>query len=243
MKKLILFLICGLLVLPGLAFASSQITSGATTGHIFENVRWMYLDESSTNPDKWPDYVMLRYLNAGILDISIRTHCLEVSGEINLMAGVTQYELFSTAATTFGVSPYLTVTNVLYRSGVTAWKSLLRGSLDTYGHKYTKAGQPVTYMEYENRLIIEPVPDSSVHGNLLYVYYVGQPAALRFNHRIPLPASYETALGYYMAKEAWKKVRRFDLSQFYEQFYEKEVDRIKSDLVNKPKQPEETLKR
>ena len=222
------------------AFAGSQQTSGVTAQVIIDDVRNGYLNESSTSGTTlfWDDTKdLLTYINYGLIDIANQSFALQTTENITLSSGDSVYAISTS---------YFDIETIINNdaSGVTN-ASLRRGNLQSVGHSLADANttkRPAYWVDWGGSVLIYPEPESRSSGYNLTVYLYERPSGVTIQQAIPTPAIYDFALVYFVVKEAWKKKKRFDLSNIYEVLYKNEMDRLRSFFNKRPKESERIVK-
>lgn len=101
MKRFVYVLIA-FIMLSVSVFAASQQTSSTTAATLIDRVEVLLNDSDNK---MWSAGELLTWLNAGMVDIVTRTHCLEATEDIILTSNTLEYTVTST---------YLTVKTVMY---------------------------------------------------------------------------------------------------------------------------------
>jgi len=223
------------LLLAFSAHAASQATSSTAASTIITNVRY-YLNEAAA--DVWSDAELLVYINNGIYDIVQRTHCLEATADVSLVANQHEYD--------FSANSYITVVSVVFvdASTPTVEKGLLRKNVPGMGHGVKADGDPVYWYEWKSYIGIYPVP-SSVTTEKLTVYYVSRPTALASTaSNITTPAIYDKALTLYVTAQALLKTgqSQHGKSAAFMADYYTELDRFRADFIDQPKQTKDDIR-
>lgn len=133
-------------LIPSMIFAGSQQTSSTTVGTIVDDVRY-YLND--TTEDFWTNDELIRWMNAGIINIAARTECLDKIETIALVQDQLEYLI---------TEDYITVKSVKYNKD----KGLIMGSPIGIGHCADLA-EPTYWYEWNNKVGIYPVFDVTEH--------------------------------------------------------------------------------
>ncbi|MBW1983370.1 MAG: hypothetical protein JRI53_01515 [Deltaproteobacteria bacterium] len=206
------------------AFAGSQQTSSTTAETIIENAR-SYL--SGTGSDVfWNDERLLRWLNDGLVDLVSRSHCLENTEDISLIANQTEYAITST---------YIVVKAVHYVSATGVSKALIRGAPESVG-LVSNIGEPAYWYDWAGKLGAYPAL-TGVTTEKITVYLVTRPEAIIISASIPIPAIYDKALVMYVVAQAWAKSNQMEKSAKIMALYQAELDRSRQDFLTMPKEP------
>jgi hypothetical protein len=213
--------------------ARSQITSSTAASVIITNAR-DYLNEPSEI--LWSDDDLLVHVNSGIYDIIQRTHCLENSTSINMVANQHEYD--------FSGTDYVAIKAVVYVDTSGIEKGLIRKNVQGIGHSVKATGTPTYYYEWNSYVGIYPVLASiSDPVETITVYYVDRPTKLASTAaNITVPAIYDRALTLYVVAEAWKKDGQFAKSRYFMTEYLAELERYRQDFNDKPKEDRSIVK-
>lgn len=215
-----------MLLISTVAFAASQQTSSTTAASIINRAE-IFLDD--TNNDVWTAAELLQWLNDGQRDIVLRTHCLEATEEVSLVANTIEYAISST---------YSKVRAAIYvdASSPPMYKALRRGSPYNIGNlpeDWNEAAEdvPVFWYDWGGMIGIYPFL-ASVTTETVKLYLVTRPTDITSTDNITIPAIYDTALVYYIVAQA----RLRDLSpgthNYLMSTYITELERIKQDLTD-----------
>lgn len=154
-----LILLIIFLLFAAQCFAGSQTTSSTLASAIVDQAR-KYLNDPSayggTQYSIWSDAEMLQWVNDGSLDIVARTHCLEDVETERLIEDQISYPLSD---------PFIVIKHVIYNNDYT----LKKGTIDEIGRTGSEdrgkgTGEtlkPTDWAQWENNVLIYPVPDST----------------------------------------------------------------------------------
>jgi hypothetical protein len=201
-------------------FASSQQTSSTTAQVIINNAR-TYLNESSAS--FWTDTEMLVWVNDGMEDIVTRTHALETTESVSLVADTIEYTITST---------YITVKAVHYVDANSKVWGLKKGSpehLGTDAFSEMQLEVPAFWYDWGGKVGVYPSL-SSVTTETVTVYLVTRPTAIIISANVTTPAIYDKALTLYVVAQAWAKDRQTARYAHFMGMYMQELDRIRGDL-------------
>lgn len=219
MRKFIhVFLIVFMVV--SFAHAGSQQTSSTTAAQIIVNAR-AYLNDASSA--FWNDTEMLQWLNDGLVDLVSRSHCLEETEDIDLIANQVEYAITST---------YIVVKAVRYIDTNDIERGLTTGNPSEVG-RIENVDVPVHWYEWGGKIGVYPVL-SSVSDEKVTLYIVTRPIAIVSGTAVPTPAIYDKALTLYVVAQAWAKDRQ--MSKYAQAIarYHAELDRYRQDLLIAP---------
>ena len=230
--RLKIFVVFLCLFLAGMAHAGSQQTSSVTPTTIIHNARY-YLNEIT--PSFWTDAELLVWVNQGSSDIASRTRSLEATESISLSALVVEYPI---------TSNYIDISTVIYNSADNVVKGLVRKNPQSIGN-IPDPGEPVYWYEWNGSIGIFPA-HSSLSGTAtpsVTAYYVSYPSSVTTGQAVYTPAVYDRALTMFVVAQAFLKSGQFAKSGRFIAEYYAELDRFRSDLVDRPQEPEENIKR
>ncbi|MBW1983369.1 MAG: hypothetical protein JRI53_01510 [Deltaproteobacteria bacterium] len=207
------------------AHAGSQQASSTLASAIIVNAR-AYLNEATAT--FWTDVEMLQWLNDGLVDLVGRSHCLEDTEDINLVANQVEYSITST---------YLVVKAVRYVDSNDIERGLKTGKPAEVGW-IENVQVPVHWYDWAGEIGVYPTL-SSVTSEKVTLYLVTRPTAIASGVAVPTPAIYDKALTLYIVAQAWAKDRQ--MSKYGQAIgrYHAELDRYRQDLLvttEKPKQ-------
>jgi len=208
----------------GTAFAGGASPSGKTADNLITEIRY-YL---SPGDSYWTDAELLAWINDAVQNINLRDHVLESSQMFTVSTGTSEYAL----------STYLSIKGVLYQTGVTAFKSLLKGKFEDIGFKDPQYDKPTYWYEYNGKCGIYPLKDTKDHtssGNTIYVLTVPISDTLVGASAIPTPALFDRAIIYYATGQALMKDRQFGFANQFMSQYFSELDRIRIDILDSEK--------
>ena len=219
MKKLLaLFLV----LFPFYAHAGSQQTS-ATTGTVF--IADVRLDYNDTTTAYFTDAEMLEFLNDGMVDIANKSHCLEASQSVTLVANTIEYSISTN---------YVEVVAVVYNPASGASKGLIKGTIKdvgmVQGAGFGDTGVPAFWYEFNGKIGIYPAL-GSVTTQTATVYLAARPTAIAAGTNVTIPASYENALKLYMMARMAMKDKNHELYSALMAQYSAELNAYRQDLT------------
>lgn len=223
MKRLTYALLIVFLV-ASLVFAGSQQTSSTTAATIILNAR-AYLNDEKSSPFQ-SDANLLQWLNDGLVDLVSRSHCLETTEDISLVADQTEYSI---------VGSYIVVKAVHYVNSSSATKSLIRGAPESVG-LVGNVGEPAFWYDWAGKIGAYPAL-TSVTTEKITVYLVTRPTAITSTDAVTVPAIYDKALTMYVVAQAWAKDRQAGKYDQAMSLYQAELDRYRQDFLSVPKEP------
>jgi len=223
MLKKISIVIVALLITVS-AYAGSQQVSSTTAQTIITNAR-SYL--SGLNSDLfWNDDRLLSWLNDGLVDLVSRSHCLETTEDIDLVADQTEYAI---------TENYIVVKAVHYVSAASVSKALIRGAPESVG-LVSNIGEPAFWYDWGGKLGAYPALTSATSEKIT-VYLVTRPTAIIISASIPIPAIYDKALVMYVVAQSWAKSNQMEKYAKAMALYQAELDRNRQDFLTVPKEP------
>lgn len=228
MGKLIKYLLI-ILFVSVTVYAGSQQTSSKTVQYYIDNSRY-YLNESTEG--YWTDAELLSYANAGLMDIATRTRCLEGSEDFTLVADTVEYPI---------TSQYIDVSTVIYTNSDGAKKGLIRKNPQSVGN-VDDPGEPVYWYEYGGNLGVFPSMSTVVSGSTVTAYLVTPASAAAASSSVSIPMIYDRALTLYITAQAFMKEGAFAKSGRLIAEYLAELERYRTDLIDKPQEPESNIK-
>ncbi|HBJ75677.1 MAG TPA: hypothetical protein DDY86_09310 [Syntrophaceae bacterium] len=228
MKKLkIISWILLTLFVGAYVYAASQQTSSTTAATIISKARY-YLDETAAS--FWADAELLSWVNDGTLDIVARTKCLEGTESVTLTPGTIEYAI---------TSNYIDVGTVVLETA-DGRKGLLRKNPQSIGH-VEDIGEPLYWYDWGGKLGVYPTLETGTTGTAI-IYYVSRPATVTAAQVVYVPAIYDRALTLYVAAQALLKPGLYAKSGRLMSEYLAEIDRYRSDFVEKPQETEASIK-
>ena len=217
------------------AFLIPTLVCAAEPDDSVTEVRSLINESSSVSVANrfWSDAQIQNWLDQGISDIAARTGCIEDSDTFVLSTG--QYEY--TDLVTDGAAAVSNITQI--------WGCIYINPDDEYiGLKRilpmqiadlprTKAGPPVYFYHFDDKIGIFPLPSSGQNGDSVKVYFSKQPSAATLALRIAeLPSEYQNAMYWFAASMAYKKEHRYSESDKFYQMYLEELTALKQGLGN-----------
>lgn len=224
MFKRIFATIVIVLFVTAYAFAGSQQVSTTTAATIITNARSYF---NSIKSDLfWNDARLLQWVNDGMVDVVSKSHCLEDTEDISLIADQTEYSI---------VGSYIVVKAVHYVNASSVAKALIRGAPESVG-LVNDVGEPVFWYDWAGELGAYPTLDS-VTTEKLTVYFVTRPSPIALTGDISVPAIYDKALTMYVVAQAWLKEKQLEKYAKTMALYQAELDRYRQDFLTAPKEP------
>jgi len=203
---------------------AGQSVSGVTAQTIIDRVK---ANLNTTSSAFWSDLDLLRWMDEGVKEIQALTHAIQDTTTIELSGNTMEYSWT-------GVSNYMTVENVTYRSGASnAWsfKGLKKATVAIIGNTSDK-GPPEYWYEWDNKIGVWPKPTDAYSGNSIFVYYAPIPDGVESGTSpIELPAMYDGPLIWYVTCFAKKREKRFEEAAVYMGRYNQILGRFRLDLV------------
>ena len=232
--KLISFLL--VLVFATLVYAGSQQTGSTLASTIITNARY-HLNDTTTSAVAnyfWTDAELLVWVNQGTLDIASRTRCLESTEDLTLAADTVEYAI---------TSDYIDVSAVIYKDTSGVKKGLTRKNPQTIGNDPIDPdiGEPIYWYEWAGK--IGAFPALTTGTGTITVYYVSRPSSVTAGVAVYVPEVYERALTLYVASQAFIRSGRFDKSGALMAEYLAELDRFRTDFIERPQEPEDNIKK
>ena len=231
MIKKILLILLFLLVSIGV-FAGSQQTSSTDASVIATRARYYLNDPTTwggTQKNVWSDTMLLQWVNDGTLDIVSRTQCLEDIESETLVLNQSNYTLST---------DFISIKAVIYKDSAGVEWSLQKGDLlgkdgnkGSYGFSENMTGAPGYWIQWENDVIVHPIPDSSAAGDTIDVYLIKRPSVVTATDDVLVPAVYDRALTLYVVSQAYFKDGQFAKASRFMNEYLTELDRYRSDYI------------
>lgn len=231
MKRLIWFLLI-LFLFSVQVLAGSQQPSATDASVIATRARYMLNDPTTwggTQKSVWSDAELLQWLNDGTNDIVARTQCLEDIETETLVANTYSYAL---------TTSFIAIKAVIYKSATGNEWTLERGNFQgspgkfSFGHSETMTGAPAYFVQWENNIIVYPIPDATAAGDTIDVYMVIRPtAATGATDDVKVPAYYDRALTLYIVAQGLYKDGKYGKASRIMTEYLAELDRYRSDYV------------
>lgn len=219
-----LTVIITVLFISAYAFAGSQQASSTLASTIITNAR-AYLNDTGSS-QFWNDTELLQWLNDGTVDLVSRSHCLETTEDITLIADQVEYSI---------VGSYIVVKSVHYINSSSVAKALIRGAPESVG-LVSNIGEPAFWYDWSGKLGAYPAL-TSVTTEKITVYLVTRPATVTSGQAITVPAIYDKALTMYVVAQAWAKDRQMGKYAQAMSLYQSELDRYRQDFLSVPKEP------
>lgn len=199
-----------------LCFAASQQTSSTTAQTIINRAKDLL---NGDDDDIFNDTEMLSWVNDGHVDIVARSHALQTTESVNLVADTIEYSLSTT---------YSTVLAVQYNDASGNVYALQPGTPAGVGVDVTLS-YPKYWYEWAGKIGVYPSL-SSVTTETVTVYIITRPTAITLTDNITVPAIYDKALTYYVAAQAcWKDRQTARYAQLM-QMYLNEIALYRADL-------------
>lgn len=215
--SVLLFVIC---LLSNASYAGDQSASGKTTTSLITEAKDI-LNDDLTNP-YWLNAELLRWLNSGVQEVIEISGCLETSQMETLTAGVSEYAISL---------DYVRINDVFYQSGLTTFKVLAKEGRSIIGRIPAVITEPEYWYEAIGAVGIYPMVDSdtpgggiiTVSGNTIYIILTALQADLTSGSAIPTPSCFDSAIVYYILKQAFLKDRQGEMAKYYETKYQQKI--------------------
>ncbi len=213
-------------------FGASQQPSSTDASVIAQRAR-VYLGDPTTwggtQKSIWSDAELLQWVNDGTNDIVARTQCLEDIETETLVANTYAYSL---------TTNFIAIKAVIYKNATGNEYTLERGNFQgkagsfSFGQTQSMTGAPAYFMQWENSVIVYPIPDATTAGDTIDVYMVIRPtAAVGAFDDVKVPAYYDRALTLYIVAQALYKDGKFSKASRIMTEYLAELDRYRADYV------------
>lgn len=222
LKKLTVIIV--VLFISVYAFAGSQQLSNTLASTIITNARAYLNDNGSIQ--FWNDTELLQWLNNGTVDLVNRSHCLETTEDITLIADQLEYSI---------TSNYIVIKAVHYVDASAVVKALVRSAPESVGLR-RNTPPPAWWYDWAGKIGIYPAL-ASVTTEKVTIYLISRPAAVTSTDAITTPAIYDKALTMYVVAQAWAKDRQMSKYAQAMSLYQAELDRYRKDLLAAPKEP------
>ena len=209
-------------------FAASQQISSTTAATLIDRAE-VWLNDSDNG--FWQPGELLQWLNEGMIDIVLRTHCLQATEDINLVANTVEYSITST---------YLTIKDVVYVNASSVAKGLKKGNVAMVGNvsedwNDATDKEPMYWYDFAGKIGVFPVL-SAVTTEKVTLYLITRPTAIASGANVTTPAIYDSALVIYMVAQAWLKDLKMNKYLQTMALYNSEMSRIRQDLNELPVQ-------
>ena len=208
-----------ILIWSTVCFGASQQTSSSTAATIIDNAESLFNDSDN---DLASASEMLVWLNNGMVDIVLRSHCLEDTESIDLATDTLEYSITST---------YITVKSVYYTDASGTKKGLIKGSPMSVGN-VEDVSEPVFWYDWGGKVGIYPTFTRTTET--ITVYYVTRPTAITSSDNVTTPAIYDLALTYWITAHALLKDRQTGRYAQMMGLYLQEMARIRGDINEQP---------
>ena len=229
-KKIFLYVL--IFLWASTCFGASQQTSGTDASVIATRARYILNDPTiwgGAQKSIWSDVELLQWLNDGTNDIVTRTQCLEDIETKTLVANTYAYAL---------TTNFIAIKAVIYRDTTGSEWSLKRGNfqgspdINSFGLLQNMTGTPGYFIQWENSVIIYPIPDATAAGDTIDVYEIIRPtAATGATDDVKVPAYYDRALTLYIVAQALYKDGQFNKATAITAQYLAELDRYRADYT------------
>jgi len=228
MSKITYLTVLAWLLFVPFCFAGGQAISGKTADDIITNARYLLNQEDVSGVTPFcTDAEMIVWTDEGQKDIVAKAQCLKARATIDLATSTFEYSWS-------GVSDYIKIDRCFYYDG-TNYKRLIK-SCESVGH-VTAKGSPDYWCELGDKVLVWPVPIAAYSGTTVFAYYVPMPSAITATTTaIEIPAIYDKALTFFVAAQASLKDGQTAKYAALMGLYEKELDRYRVDIVEKPKE-------
>lgn len=225
MKKILLTIILSLfLCFP--AYAGSIDTSSSTAQTFIGIVR---TDLNELTAAFWTDAELITWIDEAITEIVNQTRCLEATVEdVTLASSDYDYTLSSS---------FLDVEMALYDSGDDSRGiqiyALDRTNLNDIGH-VVETGRPKKYALWNDQIIVWPIPDSTISGTTIHVYYIPMPSGVTTSTSpIETPAYFDPAITDYVKAKAYLKDNRINLANTFMGYFNSRIQTYLVNVVNR----------
>lgn len=228
-KRIILIIL--ILFIQLFAFAGSQQVSSTDASVIATRARYYLNDPTTwggTQKSIWSDTELLQWVNDGTNDIVSRTQCLEDIESETLVANTYSYAL---------TNEFIAIKAVVYKAATGNEWTLERGNFQgsagkfSFGHSENMTGAPAYFIQWENSVIVYPIPDSTAAGDTIDVYMIIKPTTVTATDDVKVPWYYDRALTLYVAAQALFKDGQYSKATKIMNDYLAELDRYRTDYV------------
>lgn len=199
-----------------------QTTSTTTGTNMIAAVR-VPLDESAAR--RWTDAALLQYLNEGVADIAAKTHCLQQTEDITLVANTLEYA---------PTKEYVKVIAVIINpASGSKWglKMSNVSSLNEADSLVSASISPEYFYEFGGKIGIYPAY-AAVTTETATAYMTIKPADIVAGGNVPTPNIFDNALKYYMTARAFLFDGRFAEASAYQSMYNQELGPYRQDFVD-----------
>jgi len=220
MRKYSKILVLLIILFSTVAFAASQQTSSTTAQTVINNSKALL---NGSDDDIFSDTEMLVWLNNGQVDIVSRSHCLQTTADISLVASTIEYTISDS---------YLMVDTVIYTDASSVKKGLIQKApqdIGRQGEDWSTSPNPAYWYEWNGKVGIFPAL-ASVTTETVTLYLVTRPTAITISDNITIPAVYDKALTYYVTAQALWKDRQTGRYAQMMQMYLNEISLYRVDL-------------
>ena len=213
-------LIFAFLLLGSLAFAGPQTTSTTTAEDIVSQVR-VYLDEPTAV--MWDNQDLLRLVNDGMVDISVKAKCYQARETISLTANTIEYT---------PTSDYIGIIAVHLNQATGGTIKLTPGTVSSVGAIPVSGttARPSYWYEFGGKIGVYPAY-TAVTTQTVTVFMARRPADIGYYSDVRTPAVFDRALVYYVVAQALMIDDRFTAANNYMTMYLGEIDRYRKDFV------------
>jgi len=213
MKKFFLSLLLFLSLISFNLYADSQQTSSLTAQNVINRVQY---NLNASSDSFYTTAEMLDWVNQGILDIVVRSKCLQSSFEKDLAADTYEYDVSSDF-------DYIEITNVIYKDTNDVWIGLVK----TTPENLSLGMENFPKFWYDNnagsKVIIFPTVTSITGSPSILIFYTVKPTPITVGNinvtSISLPSKYDQSLIYYVTCKALERDRR-NSSEMYNKYLE-----------------------
>jgi len=221
-KKLSVIIFVMLLTIS--AFAGSQQVSSTTAATIITNARSYFSGISSDL--FWNDTRLLQWVNDGMVDVVSKSHCLEDTEDIDLVADQVEYTI---------TSEYILVKSVWYVDSDSKSRGLLPGKPADVGG-VEDVEEPAYWYDWAGKIGAYPTLSSATTEKIT-VYLVTRPSVIAISGNVTVPAIYDKALTMYVVAQAWLKEKQLEKYAKAMALYQAEIDRYRQDFLSVPQEP------
>ena len=176
----------------------------------------------------WTDEMLLRWINAGIRDIAVKTLCNGSDESITLAADTLEYDLTDSSNAALVAAVY------------DNRKGIKKGHPGKVGYVHD-VGEPEYFYYWNGKVGFYPVPlvGSAAIGKSIKLYLANLPDYINLTDTIPLPKNYEQPLVNFVTAEAWYRDQQDIRADKRKAMYEAEIDRYRIDF-HEPEVDEES---
>ena len=230
MRRVFAFLFALSLCCQSICFAGSNASSGLTAQDFINRLR-VDMHASTSVDTFFSDTEAVQWVNEAVETINGLTQCMETSEQVVLSAGTIDYSI---AATHYDVS------HVIYDNGIADsphryhWVVRLTPGLAIPPQDKL----PKLWWEWESKLWIWPVPDSSVSGTTVVAYLNAKHSPITtVASAISLPSYMDTAILYYIRAKAHFKEKSQETATYYMRLFNSFINENKRIIIRRDLAP------